>query len=289
MQHRSRRTINLIYAALVYFLSVFLLLLALYGFLVHNGFNEKNFLIGGGIILLIALGLGYILSGDLPSPKWEMDAKFAHLSKEILHELNIPLSTIDANAKMLKKTHIEERSQKRLDRISAASIRLKRLYDELVYTINKEIHIVEKEHFSLSVLLEERVEVLKGFDRNIFELEISDITLFADKIGFEQMIDNLLNNAMKYSEKSSSIKISTEENSLLIRDKGIGMSEDELVRIFERYYQTDASQKGEGIGLALVRAYCDESRIPIVILSEPHKGTTVKLDLKQIIEGGSNS
>ena len=285
MQHRSRRTINLIYAALVYFLSVFLLLLALYGLLAHHGFNEKNFLIGGGIVLLIALGLGYILSGDLLSPKWEMDAKFAHLSKEILHELNIPLSTIDANAKMLKKTHIEERSQKRLDRISAASVRLKRLYDELVYTINKEVHIVEKEHFSLSALLEERVEVLKGFDRNIFELEISDMTLFADKIGFEQMIDNLLNNAMKYSEKSSPIKVSTEESILLIRDKGIGMSEDELVRIFERYYQTDASQKGEGIGLALVRAYCDESRIPIAILSELQKGTTVKLDLKQIIEG----
>ncbi len=288
MEHKPKRTINLLYAAIVYCMSVLLLLFVLYGFLSHNGFDEKNFLLGAGIVSLIALGVGYILSGDLLSPKWEMDAKFAHLSKEILHELNIPLSTIDANTKMLKKTHSQERSQRRLDRISAASVRLKRLYDELIYTINKEVHIVEKENFSLAALLEERVEVLRGFDRNIFVLEISDLMLFADKIGFEQMVDNLLNNAMKYSDKSSPIKISIEGSTLLIKDEGVGMSEEELVQIFERYYQTDVSQKGEGIGLALVKAYCDESKIGIVILSEPHKGTTVKLDLKQIIEGGDN-
>ncbi|MEA3456960.1 MAG: HAMP domain-containing sensor histidine kinase [Campylobacterota bacterium] len=282
-EHKPRRTVNLLYAALIYLLSLLLLLSLLYGFLSSNGFNEKNFLIGAGGISLIALGIGYILSSDLLSPKWEMDAKFAHLSKEILHELNIPLSTIDANAKMLKKTHADEKSQRRLDRIDAASVRLKRLYDELVYTINKEVHTIEKEHFSLSALLEERVEVLRGFGRNPFVLTASDLSLFADKIGFEQMIDNLLNNAMKYSDKSSLIKITTEGETVLVQDSGIGMDEAELVRIFDRYYQTDESQKGEGIGLALVRAYCDEARIGIVILSEPGKGTTVKLDLKQIV------
>jgi len=284
LEYKPKRTINQIYVALVYFLSVLLLLTVLYGFLVRYEFNEVNFLIGAGIISLIALVLGYILSGDLLSPKWEMDAKFAHLSKEILHELNIPLSTINANTTMLKKTHSDEKSQRRLNRINSASHRLKRLYDELVYTINKEIHIVEREHFSLALLIEERVQVLRGFNRNIFELELADKKLFADKIGFEQMVDNLLNNAMKYSDKTSPIKISTEENSLLIQDQGIGMSEEDLVQIFERYYQTDISHQGEGIGLALVKAYCDESRIGIVILSEPDRGTVVKLDLKQIVE-----
>ncbi len=283
--NKPKRTINLLYVALIYLLSVLLLLGLLYGFLITNGFSEKNFLIGAGAISLIALGIGYILSGDLLSPKWEMDARFSHLSKEILHELNIPLSTIDANAKMLKKTHIDEKSQRRLDRIGAASIRLKRLYDELVYSINKEIHMIEKEHFSLASLLEERVGTLRGFDRNPFELTVSDLSLFADKIGFEQMIDNLLNNAMKYSDKKSLIKITTEDKTVLIQDSGIGMDEAELVQIFERYYQTDESKKGEGIGLALVKAYCDEAGIGIVILSELGKGTTVKLDLKQIVEG----
>jgi len=219
-EHKPKRTINLLYVALIYLLSVLLLLSLLYGFLSSNGFNEKNFLIGAGGISLIALGIGYILSSDILAPKWEMDAKFSHLSKEILHELNIPLSTIGANAKMLKKTHVDEKSQRRLDRIEAASVRLKRLYDELVYSISKEIHAIEKEHFSLTSLLEERVETLRGFGRNPFELIVSDLSLFSDKIGFEQMIDNLLNNAMKYSDKRSLIKITTEGETVLIQDKG---------------------------------------------------------------------
>jgi len=283
-KNRPRHRTNQLFVTLIYLLSVLLLLAVLYGFLSANGFDRETFLIGAGVLSLAAFGLGYILSGDLLTPKWEMDERFAHLSREILHELNIPLSTIDANAAMLKRKTTDTKSQRRLDRITSASHRLKRLYDELAYTINREIHIVEKEHFHLAALLEERIEVLKGFDRNVFDLELSDMTLFADKIGFEQMIDNLLNNAMKYSDKTLPITISTEESSLLIRDEGIGMSEEELVRIFERYYQTNENQKGEGIGLALVKAYCDESKIGIIILSEPDKGTTVKLDLKQVTE-----
>ncbi|MEA3492291.1 MAG: HAMP domain-containing sensor histidine kinase [Campylobacterota bacterium] len=279
-----RRKSSILYATIIYLFSILLLLSALYWFLFSNGFNEKNFLIGSGAILLIAFGWGYIISSDLLAPKREMDAKFIHLSREILHELNIPLSTINANAKMLKKTHQDLKSQRRIDRIEASSVRLKRLYDELVYTINKEIHIVDKEYFSLDRLLEERVDILRGFGRNPFEFLASDLSIFTDKIGFEQMIDNLLNNAMKYSDRSSPIRISTEGTVVLIEDQGIGMDEDQLVRIFERYYQADECQNGDGIGLALVKAYCDENRISIVILSEPDRGTTVKLDLKQVIE-----
>ncbi len=278
-----RHTISLLYAALVYFLSVVLLLALLYWFLLLNGFDKADFLLGAGAVAVLAMILGYILSGDILAPKQEMDARFLHLSKEILHELNLPLATIEANSKMLKKAHSDEKTQKRLKRIDAASVRLKRLYDELVYTINKEIYNVEKEHFSLLALIEERVEAMKELGRNPFHLEVSDRPLFADRIGFEQMVDNLLSNAMKYSSREAPIRIATEGNKLVIEDQGIGMSESELVQIFERYYQSDSKQKGEGIGLALVKAYCDEAKIGIAILSKPGEGTTVKLDLTQCI------
>lgn len=278
-----RHTISLLYAALVYFLSVVLLLALLYWFLLLNGFDKADFLLGAGAVAVLAMILGYILSGDILAPKQEMDARFLHLSKEILHELNLPLATIEANSKMLKKAHSDEKTQKRLKRIDAASVRLKRLYDELVYTINKEIYNVEKEHFSLLALIEERVEAMKELGRNPFHLEVSDCSLFADRIGFEQMVDNLLSNAMKYSSREAPIRIATEGNKLVIEDRGIGMSESELVQIFERYYQSDSKQKGEGIGLALVKAYCDEAKIGIAILSKPGEGTTVKLDLTQCI------
>lgn len=274
---------NLLYAALSYLLSIGILLSALYWFLQSNGFNEQNFLVGSSAILVIAFVWGYIIAHDLLEPKRKMDARFEHLSREILHELNIPLSTIDANTKMLKKNHPDEKSQKRLGRIESASMRLKRLYDELVYSINKELHSVESEKFSLQALLQERIEILRAFDRNPFELDTTELRLYADKIGFEQMIDNLLTNAMKYSNKKSPISIATEGNILSIKDEGIGMDETEIVKIFERYYQSNTKQKGEGIGLSLVKAYCDAYHIDITIESAKNHGTLVKLDLIDII------
>jgi len=284
LKGRRRHRLRMIYAVSIYLLSVLLLLALLYWFLSVNSFEERDFLTGSLLVVLIAIIVGYILSGDILAPREEMDAKFAHLSKEILHELNLPLATIEANSKLLKKAHRDEKSQRRLVRIDAASVRLKRLYDELIYTINKEIYNIEKERFSLSLLLEERVEAMKALGRNPFVLELTEIELYADRIGFEQMIDNLLGNAMKYSDKETPIKISAEGSILLIRDSGIGMHEGELVRIFERYYQSDESRRGEGIGLALVKAYCDEAKIGIAILSKPGEGTTVKLELAQCID-----
>ena len=273
---------TVIFAAFVYLFGILMLLSALYWFMASNGFNEKNFLIASIGVSIVAFGWGYVLASDLLAPKKEMDEKFLHLSKEILHELNIPLATIEANSKMLKKNLSDEKSQKRLGRIEAASLRLKRLYDELVYTINKELHPIEKEKFSLRKLLEERIEIFKEFGRNPFELSVEETILNADRIGFEQMIDNLLNNAMKYSEKESLITVKSEGEKLLIIDRGIGIDESQIVQIFERYYQGDRSRKGEGIGLALVKAYCDEAGIDIRIRSSREEGTAVILDLQHL-------
>lgn len=279
---------KVLFAALLYLLGILMLLSALYWFMASNGFNEKNFLIAASGVVFVAFGWGYILASDLLAPKREMDEKFSHLSKEILHELNIPLATIEANTKMLTKNLSDEKSQKRLQRIESASLRLKRLYDELLYSINKELHKIEKEPFSLRQLLEERVEALRELGRNPLELFVSDMTLRADKIGFEQMIDNLLNNAMKYSPKESLVEIRSENEKLLINDRGIGMDESQIVQVYERYYQADGKQTGEGIGLTLVKAYCDEEGINIVIQSVRGEGTTVILDLSPLVDRGKD-
>ena len=274
----------MIWSAVVsYLLSILILLSAIYWFLINNGFTKSNFLIASVGVLIVALGWGYILATHLLAPKKNMDEKFAHLSKEILHELNIPLATIQANTTLLQKNLVDEKSQKRLHRIKSASSRLLRLYNELVYSIHKEIYTIEKEKFSLKELLLERVDILQAFGRNTFDIAIDAQILYADKIGFEQMIDNLLNNAMKYSSKESVITLQTHEHILSIEDRGIGIDESLLVAIFERYYQTDTSQQGQGIGLALVKKYCDEMKIDITLHSIKNQGTRVTLDLENVI------
>lgn len=269
-------------ATLSYLSSVAVLLSFLYWFLKNEGFSESNFLIAGVVVLILAAGWGYIIASHLLAPKAELDASLSQLSSEILHELNIPLSTIKANSAMLKKRTENEKSLQRLVRIEAASVRLERLYRELVYSIKKEIHPIAKERFSLEPLLKERIETLEAFERNRFSLEVGEKVIETDKIGFEKMIDNLLMNAMKYSSKESLIKVLLKENVLTISDEGIGMDEAQLVRVYERYYQSDKRQEGQGIGLALVKAYCDNEGIEIQIQSEKGAGTSVNLNLKHV-------
>jgi signal transduction histidine kinase len=270
-------------AALGYFTSVAMLLSFLYWFLKNEGFTESNFLIAGALLLVLAAGWGYIISTHLLAPKAQLDENLSILSREILHELNIPLSTIRANITLLKKRIEGEKSLQRLKRIESSSVRLERLYRELVYSITKEIHPIEKEIFSLKEVLEERIEVFEAFGRNHFKLAGEDFSVKADKIGFEKMLDNLFMNAMKYSAKETPVRVELTKGLLTISDLGIGMDETQLLRVYERYYQGDSNKEGEGIGLALVKTYCDEENIDIQIRSEKKQGTSIFLRLSKIV------
>jgi len=273
-----------IFATLGYFSSVAILLSFVYWFLKNEGFSENNYLIASILVLFLAAGWGYIIASHLLAPKAEQDANLSQLSSEILHELNIPLSTIKANTSLLAKRLEDEKSLKRLKRIEDSSVRLERLYAELVYSIKKEIHPIEKEIFSLKLLLEEHIEIFEAFERNRFVLNVASFNVKADKIGFEKMIDNLLMNAMKYSDKNAPITLTLNNSTLEISDKGIGMDETQLLKVYERYYQVDNQKTGQGIGLALVKSYCDAEKIGIEIKSEKNLGTTVSLNLEQIIQ-----
>ncbi len=279
MMHRGK---ELFIALLVYVVTVTVLLMAVYRFLENWGLSEFNFFIAGVLVFLVAIGWGYILSAVIFVPKKQMEDTLTTLTNDIIHELNIPLSTIEANTKMLKKALTDTKSIKRLQRIDDASHRLNRLYNELVYTIRKEMYEIEKESFDVKSVLEERVAIFKEQERNPFKLALEFYEIEADKIGFEQMVDNILTNAMKYSPKETLISLSLNEDRLCIEDRGIGMSASELLRIHERYFQGNEHSKGEGIGLALVKAYCDNENIQVQIKSEKNVGTSVCLNLSKV-------
>ena len=277
----SRRK-EIIFATVIYFVTMFTLLTAVYRFLETWNSHDLNFFIAGALVLLVAVGWGYVLSALIFAPKKQMEDTLTSLTNDIIHELNIPLSTIKANTAMLKKTMEDEKSLKRIRRIEDASVRLKKLYDELVYSIHKEMHTIEKERFDMKVLLEERVDIFKDQKRNPFELSLETYEIEVDKIGFEQMFDNLVSNAMKYSSKESPIRIILNDDILSVEDEGVGMGTTELLRVHERYYQADDKKDGKGLGLALVKAYCDEEGLEIHFKSEKGVGTKVSLNMSKV-------
>ncbi len=254
-----------------------------YWFLTEQGFTASHF-IGGAPFFLVASALStYIVLLDILEPKAQQDERLSHLTREILHEINLPIATIEANLTLLAKSNTSPKEQKRTDRIKAALVRLRRLYAELAYSIKKEILPVEKERFDLKTVLEERVAVQRELGRNPFVLTLESCMVEVDKIGLEQVIDNIVENAMKYSPSEEIIELNLRENRLTIRDHGTGMDANQILHIYERYYQGDGSQQGEGIGLTLVKRYCDESDIGIKIYSEPNNGTEVMLSFDAVV------
>jgi len=259
-----------------------LLLSVLYWFLVQQGFTRNNFIIVSGMFLLASMLSGYVVLLDILEQKANQDERLSHLTREILHEINLPIATIDANLSMLVKHMETPRDIKRATRIEGALLRLRRLYTELSYSIRKEIMSVERVQCELKDLIEERVEIFRELERNRIILKLKPLMVMVDKIGLEQSIDNIIENAMKYSEASDSIEIIQRAGILTIQDHGIGMDANQIMHIYERYYQGDTVHSGDGIGLALVKRYCDEEQIGIKIVSEVGQGTSVSLNFGKV-------
>lgn len=206
------------------------------------------------------------------------------LLKETLHELNIPLSVIKANLQMLLAYETDEKKQKRLERIGLASDDLYALYQEVDYYIKKETKADVKEVFFVDEVICSVIQKYEDIASSTpLILEGLHVKILADKHGFMKVISNLLNNAIKYNRDHKPIMIVQRGNALVVKDEGIGIGEAELFLIFNRYFQADTTQEGYGIGLSLVKAYCDHFKIPLSINSAKDKGTEVILDLSNLL------
>ena len=210
---------------------------------------------------------------------------FDHLerfSKETLHELNLPINTISANVQMLRKAHSDEKSMKRLERIEVAAQMLQERYNELDYMIKKQSEREKIEQFDLRNVIEERLTFVSSlYPSAEWNVTLEECYVRCDRIGLGKVIDNLIENGVKYSPKHPIISITLRDGTLNICDQGIGMDEITLIHIYDRYYQNDSTMAGYGIGLNLVKRYCDRYGIALHISSRPNEGTCVKLEFKK--------
>ena len=236
-----------------------------------------------GVVLLSLVVLSAVFISKLAvDPLQEYVKNLQTLSKETLHELNLPISTITTNTQMLQKNLQDEKNSKRAARIESACEMLQQRYNELDYLIRMQTKQEIKEQFFLDELIQNRVQFMQKIYPYInFNLTLSECELFIDKIGFSKVIDNLIDNGVKYSRDSKNIDITIKNNMLLIQDYGIGMDEVQLLAIFDNYYQINSEMKGFGIGLSMVKRFCDENGIKLIFDSMPNSGTTVKLKFKQ--------
>jgi two-component system phosphate regulon sensor histidine kinase PhoR len=97
----------------------------------------------------------------------------------------------------------------------------------------------------------------------------------------EELFEILLDNAIKYSHNNT-ISISSHKNVLTIKDRGIGISPEDLPHIFDRFYRSDnarskSGEGGYGLGLPIAKKIADKHGVKIIVDSKLNIGTTVQL------------
>ncbi|OCL86672.1 Alkaline phosphatase synthesis sensor protein PhoR [Arcobacter porcinus] len=267
-------------------LSIIFLLIQIISFLFFyfSLFNIDNLWIYF-FLIVFEFALFIYLSKKILNPIFKSDEMIESSIKNTLHELNIPVSTIKLNIDLIKSTIKDEKTLARVERVKQANENLIKLYKNMEYQLKKELEKIELEEFCLEDALneslfkfDEQKELIK------FEIDITNINLYADYHGFIIVLDNLISNAIKYNAKADAyIKIVQKENIFSIYNSGKSILPENIMLVFERYFQENTLNKGYGIGLAVIKEYCDKYKIGINI-EALKEGTIVKLNLKNIIK-----
>ena len=209
----------------------------------------------------------------------------------ISHDIRAPLSIINGSAELAMETRDKKRRNMHLTNISLVCKHVLHLLNNLldVFRLNEAKETCNNVPFSLKELLE---RIAAGFSHIVnnkgilFQCEFKDIdtVLYGDTDSIEQIIDNLLANAVKFTEAGSIVFYAAYENgrlSLKIKDTGIGMSEDTLARIFRPFERlsSDANTDGFGLGLPITIGFVKLLGGTIDVESEIGHGSTFHVSL----------
>lgn len=266
------------------FFTILLVLFLNYFLIFEIKIIENSFIF---ILFLTLFGSLFFLliSTKILKPIFQSEENIKNSIKNRLHELNIPTSTIKINIHLLKKDLTDTKSLTRLERIAKANDSLSSLYNNMEYEFKKEFENIDLEDFSLLDALKNSLDKFEDIkkDTNIEVFVPKNIVLHSDYNGFIIVLDNLISNAIKYNSKENPyIKISFENSVLSIFNKGLGIDTKNIMLVFDRYFQENSQNIGYGIGLAVVKEFCDKNGIGINIESF-EDGNRINLNLKSIL------
>jgi len=240
----------------------------------------KQIVIGGMLAFILFMIFGLILSRLFLKPMRDSIVLLDRFIKDTTHELNTPLSAILTNIEMMDTDIMVEKNKKKLNRINIAAKTVSQLYRDLTYLTLEQEQKDHKEEIELQELIRDRIEyftALANSKRLHFELDMENVIIYADKQKITRVIDNLISNAIKYNKRGGSIRIKLRIGVIEITDTGVGIVEDKIPFIFDRYMRFNQSEGGFGVGLSIVKKILDEYQIHIEVYSKVNKGTRMVL------------
>ena len=217
------------------------------------------------ILLLFFASLSYFLAKNALKPLKESIHKLDKFAKDLIHDLNTPLTSINLNMKIIEK----------IDGIKES---------KAVFRLKRSVHDISDLHENLTLLLEEETFQMQDIDLctivndisqtykqiypNInFQLTCQNFKVKTNNNAIKQILQNIISNACKYNIENGYIKIYTKNRALYIEDSGKGIKKPE--KIFNRAYSEEHSS---GIGLDIVKRLADAMKISIEVQT-PKKGS----------------
>ncbi|MBO4890949.1 MAG: HAMP domain-containing histidine kinase [Lachnospiraceae bacterium] len=234
--------------------------------------------------------------GYLAASLTYMADKLSHLEDDqkkfianVSHDFRSPLTSMKGYLEaMADGTIPPEQHEKYIGIVKNETERLTKLTNNLLTLNNLNITGMNLDiiDFDINSTIRNTVATFEGTSRMkhiSFNLVLSGETLYvsADKGKIEQVLYNLIDNAIKFSKQDSAIKIETSEKNetifVSVKDSGIGIPKDNLKQIFDRFYKTDLSRgkdkKGTGLGLSIVKEIINAHHENINVISTVDVGT----------------
>ncbi len=212
------------------------------------------------------------------------------LMANVSHDLKTPLTMIKGTAEMAKDLHSnnKEKQEEDMNTIISESNRLTNLVNDILElskmeTVEEELKLEEFDLIETIYDVLKRYEVLTETEKYDFEFIHShkNIKVFADKKKIEQVLYNLINNAINYTgdDNKVTIRVIKKDNvTVEIKDTGKGIKKEEIPYIWDKYYKNKKKHKrnlvGTGLGLSIVKKILEQHSFPYGVISKEGKGTT---------------
>lgn len=260
---------------------------------IHEEMNRKTAqYVGEGITFFLLIIAGAVFVFRLVRRQLTQSHQQQNFMMAITHELKTPIAVTKLNLETLQKRKLDADQQQRLIRGSIQEAdRLNALCNNMLLLNQMDTggYVITSEPVDLAMLCTQCAEEFNNrFPQRKVEHTIDDdLFIVGDRLLLQLAINNLLDNAIKYSDKNSVVTLRVFKEGRYIRlqviDEGPGIAAGESKRIFEKYYRGSNMQtKGTGLGLYLTRKIINQHHADISVSNNEPRGCIFEIKFKEI-------